>query len=356
MAYRSVLDAWMIGLIMRHPATLRLNHKDERQRRRAVRKLFEVDDSNNLDSFVPLLEDSDQWYREKAMEAIIKWAGIDDSRIVNKLSNSNYVEQRVLASKMALRLGQEKIAIIEKLCDDEEISVRISGWEAKFEFNDDKIGDLVLEGMNSRDKIIRKIAINKLSEVDEIDPGIIIKALNDKSYSVRNAALEIIRKDSKLSKMDAFDTYLLRISTENTIKEISSVIKILAKKSLYDLEMKGKVLSWSESESVEITDSLISTLREIKWWQIKDLKEHMYEKSSDIFVTRLLRGNKESVATEIRIKILSDSKRSESMRARLIEDLVGRPVDEETLEIIKKISESENLVLSTVAKEFLIEY
>ena len=33
---------------MRHPATLRLNHKDERQRRRAVRKLFEINDANNL--------------------------------------------------------------------------------------------------------------------------------------------------------------------------------------------------------------------------------------------------------------------------------------------------------------------
>ena len=88
---------------MRHPATLRLNHKDERQRRRAVRKLFEVNDSNNLDSFVPLLEDDDQWYRERAMEAITKWAGFNDITIVNKLSSSEYVEQRVLAAGGLLR-------------------------------------------------------------------------------------------------------------------------------------------------------------------------------------------------------------------------------------------------------------
>ena len=139
-------------------------------------------------------------------------------------------------------------------------------------------------------------------------------------------------------------------------QEINGVIKILVKKSLENQEIQEKVISWSESESVEIIDSLISGLREIKWWEIKELKEHMYEKSSDLFVNRLLRGNRESVAAEIRIKILSDSKRSEEMRARLIEDLVGRQVDKMTLEIIKQISISESVLLSTISKEFLQEY
>jgi hypothetical protein len=73
-------------------------------------------------------------------------------------------------------------------------------------------------------------------------------------------------------------------------------------------------------------------------------------------VNRLLRGNRESEAAEIRIKILSDSKRSEKMRSRLIEDLVGRQVDKMTLEIIKQISISESVLLSTISKEFLQEY
>ena len=142
---------------MRHPATLRLNHKDERQRRRAVRKLFEINDANNLDSFSPLLDDNDPWYREKAMEAVTKWAGKNDSEIVNKLSDSEYNEQRVLASKISLRLGQEKIGIISKLCFDEVLAVRISGWESKFELNSEKIDEMILEGLNSSDKEIRKI-------------------------------------------------------------------------------------------------------------------------------------------------------------------------------------------------------
>ena len=341
---------------MRHPATLRLNHKDERQRRRAVRKLFEVNDSNNLDSFVPLLEDDDQWYRERAMEAITKWAGFNDIAIVNKLSSSEYVEQRVLASKISLRLGQEKLEIIDRLCSDREITVRIAGWESKLQANSEKIDELILEGLKSKDKTIRKITINKLAKMNDVDVKILISALKDDSYVVRKAALEIIGNDSKLSEMEIFDSYLLKMSGENTKKEINGVIKILVKKSLENQEIQEKVISWSESESVEIIDSLISGLREIKWWEIKELKEHMYEKSSDLFVNRLLRGNRESVAAEIRIKILSDSKRSEEMRARLIEDLVGRQVDKMTLEIIKQISISESVLLSTISKEFLQEY
>ena len=341
---------------MRHPATLLLNHKDERQRRRAVRKLFEVNDSINLVSFVPLLEDDDQWYRERAMEAITKWAGINDIVIVNKLSNSEYVEQRVLASKISLRLGQEKLEIIDKLCNDKEIAVRIAGWESRFKADSEKIDELILEGLKSKDKIIRKITINKLTKMKNIDVQIIISALQDDSYVVRKAALEIIKNDSKLSEMQIFDNYLLKMSDMNAKKEINGVIKILAKKSLENQEIQEKVISWSESESVEIIDPLVSTLREIRWWEIKRIKEHMYERSSDLFVTRLLRGNRETVATEIRIKILSDSKRSEEMQARLIEDLVGRPVDEKTLKIINEISISESVLLSTISKEFLQEY
>ena len=192
--------------------------------------------------------------------------------------------------------------------------------------------------------------------MNDVDVKIVISALQDDSYTVRKAALEIIRNDSKLSEMEIFDSYLLKMSDGNAKKEINSVIKILVKKSLENQEIQEKLISWSESESVEIIDSLISTLREIKWWEIKELKEHMYEKSSDLFVTRLLRGNRESVAAEIRIKILSDSKRSEEMRARLIEDLVGRQVDKMTLKIIKEISISESVLLATISKEFLQEY
>ena len=51
-------------------AIRQLNDKDVRQRRRAVRKLFELDDPIAIDAFIPLLDDSDEWFRGKALMAI----------------------------------------------------------------------------------------------------------------------------------------------------------------------------------------------------------------------------------------------------------------------------------------------
>ena len=51
----------------------RLKHKDVRQRRMAVRRLFEIDDSTALTAFIELLEADDDWFVEKAIDAIRRW-------------------------------------------------------------------------------------------------------------------------------------------------------------------------------------------------------------------------------------------------------------------------------------------
>ena len=73
--------------------------------------------------------------------------------------------------------------------------------------------------------------------MNDVDVKIVISALQDDSYTVRKAALEIIRNDSKLSEMEIFDSYLLKMSDGNAKKEINSVIKILVKKSLENQEI-----------------------------------------------------------------------------------------------------------------------
>ena len=45
----------------------RLNHKDVRQRRMAVRRLFEIDDPAALAAFIELLDDDDEWFVERPL-------------------------------------------------------------------------------------------------------------------------------------------------------------------------------------------------------------------------------------------------------------------------------------------------
>ena len=103
---RSVLTAKASRSGVKHSAASRLFHKDDRQRRRAVRKLFELDDPEYLSGFIPLLNDEDSWFRQKAMEAVGRWLRDGHGEVVDMLAKSTYVEQRVLATRLALRSGE----------------------------------------------------------------------------------------------------------------------------------------------------------------------------------------------------------------------------------------------------------
>ena len=52
----------------------KLKHKDIRQRRRAVRVLFDSDIHESVEAFSKLLNDKDIWFRNKAIEAYRRWA------------------------------------------------------------------------------------------------------------------------------------------------------------------------------------------------------------------------------------------------------------------------------------------
>ena len=102
-------------------AIRQLNDKDVRQRRRAVRKLFELDDPIAIDAFIPLLDDSDEWFRGKALMAIQRWASMKDLNLAEKLASSNKIEERILASRIATRVGKSSKTILKKLSEDEII-------------------------------------------------------------------------------------------------------------------------------------------------------------------------------------------------------------------------------------------
>ena len=78
----------------------RLKHRDVRQRRMAVRRLFEIDDSAALAAFIELLDDEDEWFVEKAIVAIRRWVGAENRKVVISLS----VRRSLLLPEMTSRL------------------------------------------------------------------------------------------------------------------------------------------------------------------------------------------------------------------------------------------------------------
>ena len=97
------------------PALAKLNHSDVRQRRRAVRHLFELDDAEALSGFIKLLEDPDPWFREKAMEAIDRWAASKDLALIERLAASPQDSRRLLAARIANRAKMAGVTVLTGL-------------------------------------------------------------------------------------------------------------------------------------------------------------------------------------------------------------------------------------------------
>ena len=91
-------------MLQQHAA--RLTHRDVRQRRRAVRKLFELDDPAALVHFKPLLDSDDGWTHAKAADAYRRWFGPEHEELGNRLVDDSRAGVRLLAAEILPRLGE----------------------------------------------------------------------------------------------------------------------------------------------------------------------------------------------------------------------------------------------------------
>ena len=113
------------------PALAKLNHSAVRQRRRAVRQLFELDDAEALGGFMQLLEDPDPWFREKAMEAIDRWAASKDLALIERLAASPQDSRRLLAARIANRPNKAGVTVLTGLWSEDDPSIRLSALPAR---------------------------------------------------------------------------------------------------------------------------------------------------------------------------------------------------------------------------------
>ena len=67
------------------------------------------------------------------------------------------------------------------------------------------------------------------------------------------------------------------------------------------------------------------------------------------------RGERSQKVVPIRDAILSDQNKSAVLKSRIVEDMIGRPVDDSTVEIVSFLAESEDESLSAISKILLAE-
>jgi len=329
-------------------AIRQLNDKDVRQRRRAVRKLFELDNPVAIDAFIPLLDDDDEWFREKALIAIQKWASMKDLELTQRLANSKKTEERILASRIAPRIGKSCESILKRLADDENNLVKQNAWKIRLE--QDKM--CIKEAILVKESGVRILAIENMTDIKDIDEEIMKIILRDNSKRVRKKAVSLLKKRPELNASGQYDEIMIDIAENDKNIQIDAMITLIESGRQSDI-IKEKIPIWIEQKNPQITKAVIEYVKEKDLRDMDYLIEAIINSSNDKLVSGFLRRNNSAQANKFRKEILVDGKKSSILRARVIEDLFGKTQDEELMGIIQELQESKNKSIANSAKMFI---
>ena len=88
----------------------KLKHKDIRQRRRAVRVLFDSDIHESVEAFSKFLNDKDIWFRNKAIEAYRRWAPKHAPHLLIELAKRKETDGHKCVSSVLRNIQDLKLA------------------------------------------------------------------------------------------------------------------------------------------------------------------------------------------------------------------------------------------------------
>ncbi|MDG1525761.1 MAG: hypothetical protein P8Q90_06825, partial [Candidatus Thalassarchaeaceae archaeon] len=131
----------------------------------AIRRLFEIDNPVALATFIELLDADDEWFVEKAIDAIRRWVDGSNRKVIVSLSVRKEIRLRALAAELSPRIGSEALSILSTLCVDSDISVCREAWKARLTIDSGAIPVAI----ESEDHIIRKMAITHSGDTEILE-------------------------------------------------------------------------------------------------------------------------------------------------------------------------------------------
>ena len=311
----------MSTLSTRFSTSANLNSKDDRKKRRAVRELFELDDENNLSSFIPLLDDKDSWYRTKALDAFRMWSIRLDTSQLSPLINHHNLDYNRAAANLLERFEKNNIETVKRLFEKDDLICQIKSAEFILQCdNQENFFEDLLQNKNARLKLI---ALNSKYSTQKI----LIESLEDKSSSVVNfclsklVELDFIIEDDKLSQLISqgvdftnFAPYLIKHNPKKLIDQIENLNSI-------EIRMIVKMLR-QECETLD-----------------HEIIKMIIQSKSYVVLGRWLQGKKGDAIDKLRWEIIADENVDEIERCRFVERLFSRCDEENIINMAKIISE-----------------
>ena len=315
-------------------AIAKLKHKDVRQRRRAVRILFDADAYESVEAFSPLLEDKDIWFRNKAIEAYRRWAPKHAPYLLEQLAQGGQLDGlRCVANVLESIQDSTQAARLSRLlldCGDDVIVRRaVHQLISSNEASESELNAF----QRSNDHAVRMYATEVSNDVGEL-----LTSLNDSHPDVRRqAASSLFRIELDSEQNDA-----LQYAIENDDALWKLAIPIALERHLPNL--------------VELMGAKGNTQRKFLVEALKDA----VDEADDSRLRTLIDGDCTSIVARWlvgRNDVKSDALRAEMLflehvdsidKSRLLERLLHRQQEPEIQELASKlISEStDELVLS----------
>ena len=315
-------------------AIAKLKHKDVRQRRRAVRILFDSDAYESVEAFSPLLDDKDIWFRNKAIEAYRRWAPKHAPHLLVDLAQSDQLDgQRCVATVLESISDSTEAAQLARLLlksgDDVVVRRAVHQLIAREEVTESELEEF----QNAEDHVVRSYA----TEVNT-NPSNLLESLQDSHPDVRRQAaasllgMELTEEkntalQNAINQDDALWKLAVPIALEN---RLPNLLELMTSKS----NTQRKFLVQSLKDAVEEADD--------------ERLRTLIDGDCTSLVARWLVGRNDAKSDALRAELLFDERVDSIDKSRLLERLLHRQQEPAMQELAQRlISESnDELVLS----------
>jgi HEAT repeat protein len=338
----------MIPMLQQHAA--RLTHRDVRQRRRAVRKLFELDDPAALVHFQPLLESDDGWTNGKAADAYRRWFGPEHEALGDQLVVDSRSEVRLMAAEILPRLGEAARSHLSTLVESAESDVRLQAYTGLVAISSDNLLPVLEQAAVDEHHSVRRMAALRAHALEkERANELLSNALKDGHHRVRGGALESI---GSLSDVNSFRDLLLLV-----IEDRRPLLRAEAARLLLPLDWerddRAILLDLLSDPDGEMARVITAILRERDWMAHSEVITAARESQAPTLLARLLRGDSSESATILRTELLNDDSCERMLHLRLLEQLHGKRCTAGELDAAEQLADSDDELLSQAANSLL---
>ena len=284
----------------------RLSHRDIRQRRRAIRVLFDLDIPRALEAFVPLLDDKDPWFQSKSLEAHRKWAVESGIESLKPLIEHSWIDANRCAASLLIQFGSESEKYANILLEFDDQTCQRKAAAALLQ--DSENLELAQRLSENTDYQIRKLAYCSSSADKELRS----RGISDSNNSVKEAVLRVvISNDEPVSEQIIV-----------TLIDCGIDSSLLSKPAInlggdYFLKL---IDSCPSNKNLQFSKVLSEMCNDVDDEQIKTL----IAAGKLSIVARWLRGRRDSKSDALLWQLMDDDRLPTIEKARLLERLIGR--------------------------------